>query len=72
MKTALMVAEKPSLALNLANILSNGKCTTNKSKYSLNFKNDVIIVSYILFNITYIFDFSSKSIVFGARMDWYV
>lgn len=31
MKTALMVAEKPSLALNLANILSNGKCNTNKA-----------------------------------------
>lgn len=30
MKTALMVAEKPSLAQNLANILSNGKCSTNK------------------------------------------
>lgn len=30
MKSALMVAEKPSLALNLANILSNGKCATNK------------------------------------------
>lgn len=30
MKTALMVAEKPSLAQNLATILSNGKCSTNK------------------------------------------
>lgn len=30
MKTALMVAEKPSLAASLANILSNGRCTTRK------------------------------------------
>lgn len=30
MKTALMVAEKPSLAQNVANILSNGKCSTTK------------------------------------------
>ncbi|XP_063979754.1 DNA topoisomerase 3-beta-1 [Diachasmimorpha longicaudata] len=30
MKTALMVAEKPSLAASLANILSNGKCTNRK------------------------------------------
>ncbi|KAH9643715.1 hypothetical protein HF086_001825 [Spodoptera exigua] len=31
MKTALMVAEKPSLAQNVANILSNGKCSTTKA-----------------------------------------
>jgi len=30
MKTALMVAEKPSLAASLANILSNGRSTTRK------------------------------------------
>lgn len=30
MKTALMVAEKPSLAAALANILSNGKNSTRK------------------------------------------
>ncbi|XP_034190961.2 DNA topoisomerase 3-beta isoform X1 [Osmia lignaria lignaria] len=30
MKTALMVAEKPSLGASLANILSNGRCTTRK------------------------------------------
>ncbi|KAJ8675437.1 hypothetical protein QAD02_011223 [Eretmocerus hayati] len=30
MKTAFMVAEKPSLAASLANILSNGRCTTRK------------------------------------------
>ncbi|KAL6259332.1 hypothetical protein P5V15_009247 [Pogonomyrmex californicus] len=30
MKTALMVAEKPSLAASLANILSNGRCNTRK------------------------------------------
>ncbi|KAK6626129.1 DNA topoisomerase 3-beta-1 [Polyplax serrata] len=30
MKTALMVAEKPSLAASLANILSNGKCSTRR------------------------------------------
>lgn len=30
MKTALMVAEKPSLAASLANILSNGRCSTRK------------------------------------------
>ncbi|XP_063384723.1 DNA topoisomerase 3-beta-1 [Cydia fagiglandana] len=34
MKSVLMVAEKPSLAQNLANILSNGKCTTNKGSNS--------------------------------------
>ncbi|XP_073954639.1 DNA topoisomerase 3-beta [Choristoneura fumiferana] len=34
MKTVLMVAEKPSLAQNLANILSNGKCNTNKGSNS--------------------------------------
>ncbi|KAL4719029.1 hypothetical protein ACJJTC_001219 [Scirpophaga incertulas] len=50
MKTALMVAEKPSLAQNLANILSNGKCTTNKASNSAcavhewngTFKNEVV------------------------------
>lgn len=30
MKTALMVAEKPSLAASLANILSNGKNSSRK------------------------------------------
>ncbi|XP_055388808.1 DNA topoisomerase 3-beta [Condylostylus longicornis] len=30
MKSALMVAEKPSLAASLANILSNGRCTSRK------------------------------------------
>ncbi|XP_014227771.1 DNA topoisomerase 3-beta-1 [Trichogramma pretiosum] len=30
MKTAFMVAEKPSLAASLASILSNGRCTTRK------------------------------------------
>lgn len=30
MKTALMVAEKPSLAASLANILSNGRCSNRK------------------------------------------
>lgn len=30
MKTALMVAEKPSLAASLANILSNGRNTSKK------------------------------------------
>ncbi|XP_036147278.1 DNA topoisomerase 3-beta-1 isoform X2 [Monomorium pharaonis] len=30
MKTALMVAEKPSLAASLANILSSGRCSTRK------------------------------------------
>ncbi|XP_022920150.1 DNA topoisomerase 3-beta-1 [Onthophagus taurus] len=30
MKTALMVAEKPSLAASLANILSNGKCSSRR------------------------------------------
>ncbi|KAK0089512.1 hypothetical protein PV325_006845 [Microctonus aethiopoides] len=30
MKTALMVAEKPSLAASLANILSNGRCSSRK------------------------------------------
>lgn len=30
MKTVFMVAEKPSLAASLANILSNGKNTTRK------------------------------------------
>lgn len=34
MKTALMVAEKPSLAASLAKILSNGKHTTRKGKIS--------------------------------------
>lgn len=32
MKSAFMVAEKPSLALSLANILSNGKQATRKGK----------------------------------------
>lgn len=32
MKTALMVAEKPSLAASLANILSNGRCSTRKGE----------------------------------------
>lgn len=32
MKTALMVAEKPSLATSLANILSNGGSSTRKGK----------------------------------------
>lgn len=32
MKTALMVAEKPSLATSLANILSNGSNSTRKGK----------------------------------------
>ena len=32
MKIALMVAEKPSLAASLANILSNGKSSTRKGK----------------------------------------
>jgi hypothetical protein len=32
MKTALMVAEKPSLAASLANILSNGKNSSKKGK----------------------------------------
>lgn len=32
MKTALMVAEKPSLAASLANILSNNRCSSRKGK----------------------------------------
>lgn len=32
MKTALMVAEKPSLAASLANILSNSRCTSRKGR----------------------------------------
>jgi hypothetical protein len=40
MKTALMVAEKPSLAASLANILSNGKNSSKKGK--------------ILYKVTYI------------------
>lgn len=35
MKTALMVAEKPSLAISLSNILSNGKYVTAKGKILL-------------------------------------
>jgi hypothetical protein len=34
MKVALMVAEKPSLAASLANILSNGKNSSKKGKKS--------------------------------------
>lgn len=43
MKTALMVAEKPSLAQNLANILSNGKCSTNKGNLCVYYFESVLL-----------------------------
>lgn len=43
MKTALMVAEKPSLASSLANILSNGKNSSRKGK--MNFE---VIFSHVV------------------------
>jgi DNA topoisomerase-3 len=36
MKTVLMVAEKPSLAASLANILSNGRSNSRKSNFNIN------------------------------------
>lgn len=58
MKTALMVAEKPSLAQNLANILSNGKCSTNKGKFLPFIFSELIMLNII--NYSGIFNYSVK------------
>lgn len=51
MKTALMVAEKPSLAASLANILSNGRCSTRKGVLTIRIIFPFHVFSFFFINI---------------------
>ena len=48
MKSVLMVAEKPSLAASLANILSNGRNSNRKGKENENTSYGVYLTDFFL------------------------